>query len=107
MPAQGGYGKIRLFTDFCGEETPLAGTGAYAAATGNQIVQGPFKVVGDLAETDTGLVSLSKASGYAQISGNDEDGKGAAVATEVCFSPVLNGPLACESRVERAVLTAG
>ena len=107
MPAQGSYGKIYLFTDFCGAETPVAGTGAYAAATGNQIVQGPFKVVGDLAETDTGLVSLSKASGYARISGNDEDGKGVAVATEVCFSPVLNGPMAVECRLERAALTAG
>src|SRR3990167_1327761 len=107
MPAQGGYGKIRLFHDFFGPECPVAGSGAYAAATGNQIVMGPFRVLGDLAETDTGLVSLSKASGYARISGNDEDGKGVAVATEVCFSPVLNGTLACEARLERQILSAG
>lgn len=107
MPAQGGYGKIRLFHDFFGPETPLAGTGAYAAATGNQIVCGPFRVLGDLAETDTGVVTLSKASGYARISGNDEDGKGVAIATEIAFSPVLNGPIAVECRLERQVLTAG
>ncbi|MDZ4250913.1 MAG: hypothetical protein U0990_12630 [Candidatus Nanopelagicales bacterium] len=107
MPAQGGYGRIRLFNDFCGPETPVAGSGAYAAATGNQIVAGDFRVVGDLAETDTGVVGLSKASGYVRISGNNEDGKGVAIATEVVFSPALNGPLAAECRLERQVLTAG
>ena len=107
MPAQGGYGKIRLFHDFFGPEMPVAGTGAYAAATGNQIVMGPYRVLGDVAETDTGVVTLAKASGYARISGNDEDGKGVAIATEIAFSPVLNGPLAVECRLERQVLTAG
>src|SRR3990167_5990711 len=107
MPAQGGYGRIRLFHDFFGPECPVAGTGAYAAATGNQIVMGPFRVLGDLAETDTGVVTLSKASGYARISGNDEDGKGVAVATEISFSPALNGPISVECRLERAALTAG
>jgi hypothetical protein len=104
--AQSGYGKIRLFTDFAGAEIPVANAVAYGTTAGGcNYYIGEFKVVGDLAETDTGLVSVDKSGGWARIGGNDENGKGAAVATAVCFSPVLNGPLACEARVEIPVLT--
>ncbi len=108
MPAQGSVGKVRIFTDFLGEEIPVANAVAYGTTAGGcNYYLGGFKVIGDMVETDTGVVALAKASGYARISGNDEDGKGCALATETVFSPVLNAPLVFETRVERAALTAG
>ena len=103
--AESGYGRIRYLFDFLGAEIPVAGTGAYAGAGTAGYKLGEFKVVGDLAENDTGIVSLAKTNGWARISGNDEDGKGIAVATEVIFSPALNGTLAVEARVELPALT--
>ena len=108
MPAQGGYGKIRLFDHFCGPEIPVANAVAYGTSAGGcNYYIGPYSVKGDLGETDTGVVSLSKAGGWVRISGNNEDGKGVALCTEIIFSPALNGPLAIEARVERQALTAG
>jgi len=97
-----------MFEDFCGIEVPVANNVAYGTTAGGCTYNiGNFRLIGDLAETDTGLVGTSKASGYGLLSGNNEDGKGAAIATEVCFSPALNGPIIVEARLERAVLTAG
>ena len=105
---QSGYGKIRIFTDFLGEEIPVANAVAYGTSAGGcNYYLGGFKVLGDLGETDTGVVALAKASGYARISGNNEDGKGAAIATETVFSASLNGSLIFETRVERQAVTAG
>ncbi len=104
--AQAGRGHIELFDDFCGPEIPVANAVAYGTTAGGcNYYLGPFKVTGDLGETDTGIVSLAKASGYVRISGNNEDGKGAAIGTESVFSPVLNGPLIYETRVELQALT--
>lgn len=100
MVAQSGIGKIRLLFEGTGAEVPVAGTTAAPIALGTQ-----FKLVGDLAETDTGLVSVDKSNGLVRLSGNDEDGKGAAIATGVIFSPVLNGTLVCEARLEMQALT--
>lgn len=106
MVAQAGLGKIILFDDFCGPEIPVANAVAYGTSAGGcNYYIGPFKVTGDLGETDTGVVSLAKASGYVRISGNNEDGKGVAIGTEVVFSPVLNGTLVCECRLELQALT--
>ena len=108
MPAQGGYGRIRLFHDFQGPEIPVANAVAYGTSAGGcNYYIGDFSLKGDLAQTDAGLVSLSKASGYGRLGGDNQDGKGAAICTEICFSPVLNGPMAVECRLERAALTAG
>lgn len=106
MAGGSGQGKIRLFNDFCGPEIPVANAVAYGTTAGGcNYYLGDFKVTGDLAETDTGVVSLAKASGYVRISGNNEDGKGVAIGTEVVFSPVLNGTLICEARLELQALT--
>jgi hypothetical protein len=108
MPAQGSIGKVRIFTDFLGEEIPVANAVAYGSTAGGcSYYLGGFKVIGDLVETDTGVVAIAKAGGYARISGNDENGKGVAVATETVFSPVLSAPMILETRLERQVLTAG
>ncbi len=104
--AQAGPGRITLFNDFCGPEIPVANAVAYGTTAGGcAYFLGDFRVVGDLAETDTGVVGLAKSSGYARISGNDEDGKGVGVGTEAVFSPVLNGTMVLEARVEMAALT--
>ena len=104
--AQSGYGKIRLFNDFCGPEIPVANAVAYGTTAGGcNYYLGDYKVTGDLAEDDTGVVSLAKSGGWVRIGANNENGKGCAVGTEVVFSPVLNGPLAIEARVELRIIT--
>lgn len=104
--AQAGRGVIELFDDFCGPEIPVANAVAYGTSAGGcNYYLGPFRVTGDLGETDTGVVGLSKASGYVRISGNNEDGKGVAIGTEAVFSPALNGTLVLETRIEMQALT--
>ena len=104
--AQSGYGKILLFDDFAGPEIPVEQNLAYAAAGAAAPRIGPFKVTGDLAETDTGIINVDgKVNGWVRISGNNEDGKGVAIGTGTVFSPSLNGPIAIETRVEMAALT--
>ena len=104
LTGMSGCGRIRLFEDFTGEELPVAVAVVAEAAAGYGI--GPYKLAGDTAETDTGFVTVSKANGFIRLSGNNEDGKGASIGTNVCFSPVLNGPLVLEARLELAALTA-
>ena len=104
--AQSEYGKIHLFDEFAGPEIPVANGVAYGVTAGGcSYYIGPYKVTGDLGETDTGVVSLSKAGGWVRIGANNEDGKGAAIGTEACLSPALNGPLALEARVELRIIT--
>lgn len=108
ITGQSDAGLIRLFNDFCGPEIPVLNAVAYGTTGGGcNYYLGDFKVTGDLGETDTGVVSTPKASGYVLISGNNENGKGVAIGTEVVFSPVLNGTLILEARLERAAVTAG
>lgn len=107
MTAQSGYGRIRLFNDFAGPEIPVANAVAYGTSAGGcNYYLGDFAVKGDLAETDTGVVALAKAGGWVRVSGNNEDGKGVSIGTEICFSPTLNAPLAIEARVEMQAITA-
>jgi len=105
-PARGSIGDIHLFEDFTGAEIPVASAVAYAGDVRGYKI-GQFKVTGDLAETDTGVVSVAISNGAARISGNNEDGKGVAIGTEVIFDPALNGTLRMETRVQRAAVTAG
>jgi hypothetical protein len=102
--AESGYGRIRLFEDFTGHEIPVAIAVAMTAAAG--YAMGPFKVTGDMADTDAGVVLLDKAGGWARLTGTNEDNAGCGVGTNAIFSPALNGPLALETRVEGQVLTA-
>lgn len=109
ITGQSGTGRIRLFSDFCGHEIPVATDVAYGTdAGGCTYYLGDFKVTGSLHDTDSGVVSVGKASGYARLTSSaTADGDGVAVGTEVIFSPVLNGTLVLETRLERQVLTAG
>jgi hypothetical protein len=101
---QSGTGKIRLFDDFAGPEIPIAITVAELAAAGYAL--GPFKVTGDLVNNDAGVYTLDKSSGYIRVQASAHtDADGAAIGTNVVFSPVLNGPLVLETRVEMAALT--
>ena len=104
--AQSAYGRIRLFNDFCGPEIPVANAVAYGTSAGGcNYYLGDYAVKGDLGETDTGVVSLSVPSGAVRLSGNNEDGKGAALCSEIVFSPALNGPIVLEARVQLQALT--
>ena len=106
ISGQSGVGKIRLFHDFCGPEIPTAGNVAVNATGGGMFKIGDFKVTGDTTNTDCGVVQLEKASGYIRIIGSAQtDADGIAVGTDKCFSPVLNGPLILEARVEMNELT--
>lgn len=104
--AQSGYGRVRLFNDFAGPEIPVANAVAYGTTAGGcNYYLGDYKVTGDLAETDTGILGVAKTGGWVRIGGNNENGKGAFVGTEVVFSPSLMGPLAVEARVELRIIT--
>ena len=106
--AQGTRGKIELWNDFCGPEIPVANAIAYGTSAGGcNYYLGDYKVTGDLGETDTGILGLAVVSGAVRVSGNNEDGKGAAIGTEVVFSPTLMGPLIAETRVQRASVADG
>lgn len=104
--AQSAYGSLNYKFEFGSAEDPIAGSGAYAAAGTAGHKLGEFKVTGKVAETDTGIISISKSNGWARISGNNENGEGVAVGTEAIFSPTLNGPIAVECRLEATALTA-
>jgi hypothetical protein len=108
ISGQSGVGKIRLFHDFLGAEVPENTAVAYGTSAGGCTYSiGDFRLVGDLADAaDGGMPTISKASGYARLTGTNEDAEGMALATEICFSPVLNGPLIIEARLEMQVLTA-
>ena len=104
--AQSGVGTIRLWNDFCGPEIPVLNAVAYGTTAGGcNYYLGDFSVKGDLGETDTGVVALGITSGAVRISGNDENGKGVALCTDLVFSPILNGTLVLETRVQMQALT--
>ena len=109
VSGQSGCGEIRMFEDFCGAEIPIANAVAYGTSAGGcNYYIGDFKVTGSLQDTDSGIVGLSKASGYGQLSASaTADGDGCFFGTEVSFSPILNGTIVVEARLERAALTAG
>ena len=106
--AEAGPGKIRLFNDFCGPEIPIANAVAYGTTAGGcNYYLGDFAVRGDLAETDSGCIAMGEVSGVIQLNGNNENGKGVALTTDLNFSPALNGPIVVEARVKNeAALTA-
>lgn len=106
--AEAGPGKIYLFNDFCGPEIPVANAVAYGATAGGcAYFLGDFAVRGDLVETDSGCIALGEVSGVIRLNGNNENGKGVALTTDLNFSPALNGPIVVEARVKNeAALTA-
>ena len=103
---QSGYGRIKLFNDFVGAEIPVANAVAYGTTAGGcNYYLGDFAVKGDLGQTDTGVVALSKANGFVRVSGSDINGKGVSIGTEICWSASLNGTLVLETRLEMQALT--
>ena len=106
--AQSGSGRIRLFNDFCGPEIPIATAVAYGTSAGGcNYYLGDFTVRGTLEDTACGVISVAKASGYARLATDDDtDGLGIWVGSELVFSPVLNGTLTVEARLEMPALTA-
>lgn len=103
ITGMGEKGQIELFEDFLGgADVAVSDTDAIKTAAG---VAGPFAVYGSLAETDCGLILLGKASGFARITGTNEDGYGLGIGTEVSLSAALNGPIIVEARVEHQALT--
>lgn len=96
---EAGPGLQHLHYNFGGAHLPIANT-----ETGKSL--GPFAVTGSIDETDSGIVTIAKTGGWARLTGTNEDGAGIAVGTQVCMSPVLNGPLSLEVRCELQVLTA-
>lgn len=107
IDGQSGRGQIYLFSDFCGPEIPVANQKAYGdSGGGSASFTGPFKVMGDIVNDDSGVVALAKSSGYLRVIGSaNADGDGCAVGTAVCLSPALNGTLVLEARVEMNELT--
>ena len=108
LTGMSGNGRIRYFHDFLGAEVPIANAVAYGTTAGGcSYSVGDFRLVGDLVNTDSGLATVSKASGWGRLTSSAAaDADGCALATEVCLSPVLNGPIVMEARVEMAALTA-
>jgi len=106
LTGQSGEGKIVLFDDFCGPELPILGTVAINHASGGYFTIGDFKITGDVVNNDSGVVQLEKESGYIRIIPSAQtDADGIAIGTDLCFSPLLNGTLVLETRVEMAELT--
>lgn len=102
----GEFGIIDLHFEAAGAEIPVLNAVAYGTSAGGcNYYLGYFKVLGDLAETDTGVVAQDVVGGALRISGNNEDGKGAALATAVMMRPDLNGQMVLEARVQGAALT--
>tara|TARA_R110000765_G_scaffold385806_1_gene477674 strand:- start:91 stop:843 length:753 start_codon:yes stop_codon:yes gene_type:complete len=107
VTVQSEYGRISLFDDFCGPEIPIGNDVAYGTTAGGcHYYIGPYKVTGDMADTDAGVVGLSIASGAVRLTGTNEAGEGCCIGTEAVFSPSLNGTLVAEARVQTSALTA-
>jgi len=103
ISGQSGRGKIVLFDDFMGVTVPVADTNS-SAKPGAAI--GPFKITGQIDHADSGVITLTKENGYVTLyASDDEDANGCAIGTEVALSPLLNGTLVLETRVEMAALT--
>jgi len=97
--AEAGPGLIKNRLDMGGVHYPIANT--LTAAT-----IGPFSLTGSIDQTDCGIVPISKAGGWARLTGTNENGAGAILGTQVGFSPVLNGTLVLETRLELQAQTA-
>ena len=107
VTAQGSWGNMDDRFNFIGAEIPVEGTGAYAGTGTAGYKIGPFKVTGDMAQNDRGAISVARRNGALRLDGGNEDGKGVAIGTEVIFDVGAMGTLTMETRVQRAVVTAG
>jgi len=98
--AESGPGKIEVFSDFVGEEIPIAGTVAVGQS-------GPFRVVGDsIEDTDAGLVSLEAdgLNGVLQLTSPNADNDSICLTTATMWDVGLMGTIIAETRVRFADL---
>ncbi len=107
--SQSGYGAIKLFNDFSGEEVQVAANMEHASATGAlwNIGNG-FTVKGqNLDQTDAGVPAVEDGlNGQITLTSSATAGGDACfVTTETCFKPSVNSPMSVECRLEMAALT--
>ncbi len=98
---QSGKGKIICFSDFTGDEVPVANT-----VQNPTTLSGGLRLIGEGNNADDGLVTLSALNGVGRLTTTNEDTEGQAAATAICFDPGKNGPLVLEARVSMQVQTA-
>ncbi len=108
--AQSGYGRIKLFNDFTGEEAQLNVAAQHASATGALWnLSGGFTIKGDALNDDVAGAPAVEDGLNGQIlisSGNVAEGDAIYITTETCFKPSVNGTMVLETRLETAALTA-
>ncbi len=107
--AQSGYGEIRLFNDFTGEEVQVATAAEHASATGGlwNIGKG-FTIKGqNLDQIDAGAPAVEDGlNGQVTLTSSATAGGDACFCTtETIFKPSVNAPMALEARVEMDALT--
>ncbi len=105
---QSGYGKIKLFNDFTGEEIYLPAV-VHANADGALWnIGGGFTIKGDdINDTVAGVVAVEDGlNGQITLETSDAaDGDSMYCTTETCFKPSVNAPMILEARVETDALT--
>lgn len=106
--AQSGYGKIKLFNDFTGEEIYLPAV-IHADADGALWnIGGGFTIKGDdINDAVAGVVAVENGlNGQITLETSDgADGDSMYITTETCFKPSVNAPMILEVRVETDALT--
>ena len=106
--AQSGYGKIKLFNDFTGEELQTPPQVDHAATMGAlwNIGQG-FTIKGEEINDDVADINTVVDGLNGQILCTTSDGEATDsmfVTTETCFKPSVNAPMVFETRMEMAAL---
>lgn len=105
---QSGYGKIKLFNDFTGEEIYLPAKVHADALGGLWNIGGGFTIKGDdIDDTVCGVVAVEDGlNGQITLETSDAaDGDSLYIATETCFKPSVNAPMVLEVRCETNALT--
>ena len=106
---QSGYGKIKLFNDFTGEEMYLPAVDHADADGAIWNIGGGFTIKGyALSDSVCGVAAVEDGlNGQILLTSSDNaDADAMYVTTEVCFKPSVNGTMVLETRLEMAALTA-
>lgn len=106
---QSGYGKIKLFNDFTGEEMYLPAVDHADADGAIWNIGGGFTIKGyALSDSVCGVAAVEDGlNGQILLTSSDNaDADAMYVTTEVCFKPSVNGTMTLETRLEMAALTA-
>ena len=106
--AQSGYGKIKLFNDFTGEEIYRPAVVHANALGGLWNIGGGFTVKGDDINGAAAAIAAVEDGFNGQILCTTCSAAAADsmfVTTETCFKPSVNAPMIFETRMEMAALT--